>query len=282
MLGLPDTNIGKTSASEVAFTPAVYLQAFQILKKAQANGSRAVHGLNENQLNAQFRLWLQDNKGLMGRGAKVDTPTLTKMATGFLKSEGSKVKAVPAKESASDVKAQFAENGLDIHIEDIMPNAEMAYDEESEFDPMDLMTPAEIATALLDYAHGAAPFAAVAATLLANQMADVSMEATEALIEKYDSRAKTSEEKDICMLGMDAVMKDEDRMQASEQLELLAKNESDVDAATRLLSLKEGEEEEPSVLSLFQGSMGMGEKKAARIIPLHTAPKQAVPVHKIT
>mgnify|MGYP000993686325 CR=1 FL=1 len=244
MFPLRDPTVGKTSASEVEFTPALYLQSFQILKKAKANGTRPTHGLNENQLNAQFRLWLQENKGLMGRGAKVDTPTLMKMAVTFLKAEAAEAKPGQNKKKPEHPhKKLFAENGLDLDL--IAPEAEMQeLAADDEFDPIDLMTPTEVAYELVKVAQGASPGMAVAALFVAHELADVSDKAAETLVEKYEARAQTKDEKEICVLGMDEMMQEPDRQQVGEKLEVLAQNESDPEMAARLLELKENKQKE--------------------------------------
>ncbi len=196
----------------------------------------------------------------------------------FLKEEAPRgPKAAAQKEHPQ--KQLFQENGLDLEL--LEPDETLV--DSAAYDPgADLLTPVEVAEALVEVAQSAEPGMAVAALLVAHELADISEHATHTLLEKYQRRADTTEEKEICVLGLDEMMAEQDREQAAPELEQLAAQEADPELATQILSLKEPKvEETPTLMAAFYRSSDMCVAHTAETLH-RTAPKQKMPVLGLT
>lgn len=158
------------------------------------------------QLIIGFRKWEQENgKNHLERGASKDKNLIIKLAQDYVRKNSPNYKTPERDKPKTLSKEQ--QNALNTLEEYGVSPQEMGIDligedEGGTPDPVSRLDDAALAAELVAVAHSASPGTAVALTLVAHQLADVSIPAAKMLIGKLDQRAQTDEEKEVCLEGI--------------------------------------------------------------------------------
>lgn len=212
---------GRSGLDSFDVTPAVFLQ----LREQLADGRKLP--FNENQLLIAFSRYLRDNKG-KGVLKKVDPKEikdLHKFAQSFVKKETQKLEdkfgknsSQPTTHKQATAKQQKAEkfindHGLKLLDDKQIPKGETANDKSSslltEKNLERTVDATELVSELFAVARAADPGIAVAAVLLSYtllpNMSSMAIRGTHLLLDKFETRTSTSQEKDVVLHGLEVV-----------------------------------------------------------------------------
>lgn len=263
---------GKSGLHEIEVTPAVFLQLHDQLE----SGKKLP--FNQNQLLIAFSRYLRDTKGSWTREEIKFTKDLYTFAEKYVEKNLEKLKKLEKRSSASSSSAPqrkaekfLQQHGLVLADEKDLPLLAHA-DENAPASQRNkglkrTLDGTELAMELMQIAKAADPGVAVAAVLITYTLfpniSSLAIDGTNLLIDKYERRTKTSQEKDNVLHGLEIITARLSPTQYNEPLTRIQEQElKDPHAANphriaRLENLKGRPEDTNEFMSLFKGNEDM-------------------------
>jgi hypothetical protein len=246
-LGLKDKSAGKSDLPQM-IPPALFLALATSPKLKDEK-------YNLRQLMIGFRKWEQENgKGILDRGHKTDAKTLMTVAQDYVRKNSSKYKTKEQRKPETlshdqqEAIKTLEDHGVDLG--DLGLEFEPDQNDQGAPDVVSTLSPAMLAAELIAIAQSANPGTAAALALAANKLSDVSITGTKMLIGKIENRAKTDQEKGVCLYGIHALEAEKLEQEDVAALRSLAKKEAEAkggpdEIAAGLLAIAEQKDPEP-------------------------------------